>query len=99
MGAGHASFGAEGEARRPDGSKVARFTTERETPGKGWFGGSNEENVDRCIRRVGLAIAEMIDTGQYEERVPGSRGAASQTSARPPSDTHAAYLRSKGIID
>ena len=53
----------------------------------------------RCIRRVGIAIAEMIDTGQYEERVPGSRGAASQTSARPPSDTHAAYLRSKGIID
>ena len=83
MGAGHASFGAEGEARRPDGSKVARFTTERGTAGKGWFGGSNEENVDRCIRRVGLEIAEMIDTGQYEERVPGSRGTASQTSARP----------------
>src|SRR5437773_2151812 len=99
MGAGHASFGAEGEARRPDGSKVARFTTERETAGKGWFGGSNEENGDRCIRRVGLAIAEMIDTGQYEERVPGSRGAASQTSSARRAARTPAYLRSKGIID
>jgi hypothetical protein len=53
---------------RTDGSPVASFKVVRSSSGMAdMFGGDSPVLVDKCVRAIGSDIAEMVDTGHYEE--------------------------------
>lgn len=66
FGAGAAKFGAEGDVVRADGTPVATFW-DGHGSGFGFFGGTSADLLQKCIRRTGMEIAKMIDTGSYQQ--------------------------------
>jgi hypothetical protein len=77
-GGGHSTFGAQGEVRKADGTKVASFSHERVARGAG----GNVSSLHWALEVTGTDIGEMVWRGEYKGGRPGSPGYLAQARAK-----------------